>query len=66
MKSISNKFYTYEKPQDSLPEQDRIPTSQSPSSPAENADTSTPNSNLNEESNWKIHRYSGLQDEIYD
>jgi len=63
--STSHKDLYSEKPQDSLQEQAKHPTSPSRSLTAETADTSITNSSQKKLKSWINRFYSGLQDEIY-
>ena len=62
---ISNKGLSLEKPQSSLQEQAKTDISQSPSSTAKNADTSTKHSSQKKLKNWSSTIYYGLQGQIY-
>jgi len=63
--STSHKDLYSEKPQDSLQEQAKHPTSPSRSLTAETADTSTKNSDLKRLKTSIRNLFYGLQDEIY-
>jgi len=63
--STLNKDSSSEKPQESLQEQAKHPTSPSPSLTAENADTSIKNLDPKKSKTSIRNLYYGLQDEIY-
>jgi len=63
--STLNKDSFSEKPQESLQEQAKHPTSLSRSLTAETADTSIENSNQKKSKSWINKFYSGIQSQIY-